>query len=375
MKRRLSLAVLTGIATDFFSLVTVIHQILLQRLSLVPRLSFASVMELALYDPDHGYYGPGPRRIGREGDFYTAVSVGPLYGRLLAGLALKNRSAMRAGDDFKVIEQAAHDGQLAEDILKDSDLNYLIVEPNPRYQEVQRQRLACFGDRVSWVATTADLPAGPALFVCNELPDAMPVHLVRWDGTQWEELFVTAEDSGRLLLSPGVPSSSLEVPISRLPVNLQPGHTLEINLAAEEWLRQLASSRFHGQVVIADYGLDQQEFWVPERAEGTLRRYHQHQMDDRVLEGLGECDLTSHVNFSRLLEVAEAEGLRLQTYEHQGRWLGRLAIPWLASLEGRPQDASTKALLRQFQSLTHPSIMGRSFRVLVLEKGAPAVSG
>ncbi len=329
-------------------------------------------MELALYDPEHGYYGPGPRRIGREGDFYTAVSVGPLYGRLLASLALKKRSEMGVGEDFKVIEQAAHDGQLAEDILKDSDLNYLIVEPNPRYQEVQRQRLEPFGDRVSWVESLADLPTGPALFVCNELPDAMPVHLVRWDGAEWQELFVTAEASGRLLLAPGPPSASLAVSISRLPVNLQPGHTVEINLAAEEWLSQLADARFHGQIVIADYGLDQEEFWVPERAGGTLRRYHHHQMDDRVLEDLGECDLTSHVNFSRLLEVAAAEGLTLQAYEHQGRWLGRLAMPWLASLDGRPQDASTKALLRQFQSLTHPSIMGRSFRVLVLEKDVPA---
>lgn len=325
-------------------------------------------MELALYDPEHGYYGRGPRRIGRAGDFYTAVSVGPLYGRLLAGLAVKKRSEMGAGKDFKVIEQAAHDGQLAEDILEGSDLDYLIVEPNPRYQEVQRQRLERFGDRVSWVPVTDDLLAGPALFVCNELPDAMPVHLVRWDGSEWQELFVTAEASGRLQLSPGPPSASLALPIARLPVNLQPGHILEVNLAAEEWLRHLACARFHGQVVIADYGLDQEEFWAPERAGGTLRRYHQHQMDDRVLEDLGECDLTAHVNFSRLMEVAGAEGLKLQAYEHQGRWLGRLAMPWLASLEGRRQDGATKALLRQFQSLTHPSIMGRSFRVLVLEK-------
>lgn len=332
-------------------------------------------MELALYDPEHGYYGPGPRRIGRLGDFYTAVSVGPLYGRLLAGLGMKRRRETGGGQGFRVIEQAAHDGQLAEDILASSDLDYVILEPNPRYQTVQRHRLERFGDRVSWVTATDDLPAGPALFVCNELPDAMPVHRVRWNGSEWQELFVTADTTGQLLLSPGPPSASLVVPISRLPVNLQPGHTLEINLAAEEWLRQLAAAPFHGQIVIADYGLDEEEFWVPERAGGTLRRYHRHQMDDRVLEDLGECDLTSHVNFSRLRKVAESEGLKQQAYEHQGRWLGKLALPWLATLEGRPQDASTKALFRQFQSLTHPSIMGRSFRVLVLEKDVRSVPG
>jgi len=51
------------------------------------RLPFAQVMELMLYHPEHGYYGPAPRKLGRGGDFFTSVSVGPLYGRLLAQLA------------------------------------------------------------------------------------------------------------------------------------------------------------------------------------------------------------------------------------------------------------------------------------------------
>ena len=80
-------------------------------------------MALALYHPEHGYYGPGPRRIGRSGDFYTAVSVGPLYGRLLATLADQVREEMGSPQEFVIIEQAAHDGQLAEDILTASTLD------------------------------------------------------------------------------------------------------------------------------------------------------------------------------------------------------------------------------------------------------------
>ena len=45
---------------------------------------------------------------------------------------------------------------------------------------------------MSWVSSLAAAPAQPALFVCNELPDAMPVHLVQWDGAAWKELFVVA---------------------------------------------------------------------------------------------------------------------------------------------------------------------------------------
>lgn len=337
-------------------------------------LTFAQVMQRALYDPEHGYYGPGPRRIGRSGDFYTAVSVGPLYGRLLARLAQQVWQEQDRPADFILVEQAAHDGQLAEDILGVSEFPYLIVEPNPRYESVQRQRLARFADRVQWVSSLADLPARPALFLCNELPDAMPVHLVRWDGVAWCELQVGSDGEAFRFVEAAPSSQKLITELARLPQDLPAGYTTEINLAALDWMQELAGSALHGVICIADYGFDESELYAPERSTGTLRRYRQHQTDDRVLEDLGECDLTTHINFTALIREAEAMGLQTSHYEHQGRFLGRLGMDWLRTLDGRPPDAATQALLRQYQSLTHPAFMGRSFRILLLEKGirAPA---
>lgn len=331
-------------------------------------------MALALYHPEHGYYGSGPRRIGRGGDFYTAVSVGPLYGRLLAELARQTWEKQGRPAAFTIIEQAAHDGQLAQDILEACEFPYCIVEPNPRYRVVQQEKLAAHGGRVRWVDSLGQVnleaAAGglPAVFVCNELLDAMPVHLLRWSGEAWQELRVRADAGGGLFFSPEPPDSGLAAEIASLPTQLQTGHVLEVPLAALAWLREIAAAPFHGVVCIADYGLDAEELFTPERSQGTLRRYHGHQMDDRVLERLGQCDLTTHVPFTRLIHTAETLGMPVLSYEHQGRWLGKLAMPWLASLEGRPPDAASRALLRQFQSLTHPGIMGRSFRVLVLGK-------
>lgn len=359
--------------TSYTTPVPPLDHLLLQKLARAPRLTFAAVMELALYHAEHGYYGPRPRRIGRSGDFYTAVSVGSLYGQLLADLARKTWADLGKPQDFCVIEQAAHDGQLAEDILSCCAFDYVIVEPNPRYQVVQRERLAAFGERVSWAKSLADLPVRPALFVCNELPDAMPVHVVQRDGAGWRELFVVAEQVPRspfpvLGFAAGEPSVELRDELARLPADLPAGYTTEINLAALAWMRDLAAAPFHGRIYIADYGLDHEELYAPERTTGTLRRYYQHQTDDRVLENLGECDLTTHVNFTRLVDVAVEAGLKLHTYEHQGRYLGKLGLAWLATLEGRRPDAAMQALVRQFHSLTHPAMMGRSFRVVELEK-------
>ena len=36
---------------------------------------FRDFMELALYHPEHGYYGAGRAVVGRAGDFFTNVSV------------------------------------------------------------------------------------------------------------------------------------------------------------------------------------------------------------------------------------------------------------------------------------------------------------
>lgn len=345
---------------------TPLARLLRARLSAAPggRLPFAEVMDMALYHPEHGYYGPGPRRIGRQGDFFTSVSVGPLFGRLLALRAVEEWRALGQPEDFTIIEQGAHDGQLAEDVLAalgDTPLPYLIVEPNPRYREAQAQRL---GDRVQWVEGLAALQAGPhhAFFLCNELPDAFPVHLVRWNGERWHELHV---DEALQFVEADLSRSELTAEVERLPRDLAPGHTFEINLAMLNWIRQLARAAFRGAVFIADYGLDAEEFQADSRAGGTLRRYHAHQMDDRVLEDLGDCDLTTHIDFTRLIDEAARHGLTQQEYDLQGRYLGRLAVPWLKSLEGRPLDA---AAMRQFQSLTHPAFLGRSFRCLVLGK-------
>ncbi len=326
-------------------------------------------MEMALYDADGGYYGRGPRRLGRSGDFYTSVSVGPLFGKLLADFARTSFPGPEAGH---VIEQAAHDGQLAEDILLclPTPANYTVVEPAAAFRSVQKARLAGpFGPQVQWIESLNHLRQGPdrAIFLCNELIDAFPVHVVRWIGGEWLERCVTASEDGSFAWMDVPPTSEpLKAELKSYPRDLPEGFTTEVNLAMLEWIRSLSQAAFKGKIIVADYGLDTEELFDPSRSEGTLRRYRNHQTDDQVLSDLGDCDLTTHIHFTRLIQEAEACGMKVESYEDQGRWLTRVATPWLQSLEGRPPDAHIRAALRQFQTLTHPQFMGRSFRVLVL---------
>jgi SAM-dependent MidA family methyltransferase len=46
-------------------------------------LSFDRFMDLALYDPDQGFYSRSGS-VGRRGDFLTSPEVGPLFGAVVA---------------------------------------------------------------------------------------------------------------------------------------------------------------------------------------------------------------------------------------------------------------------------------------------------
>ena len=338
-------------------------------------LPWEKVMAEALYGVGHGYYTGHPRRVGRSGDFYTAVSVGPLYGQLLAAQAAASWEAQGRPQVWWLAEQGAHDGQLLSDVLMAladrhpealAGAQVVVVEPKQEYREAQRGRLG--GRAIEWVNEVSELPSGPGFFFSNELLDALPVHLVRREGGGWRELGVVERGGGLEWQSGEMTSDALARESKRLPEDLPEGFVTEIQLAALDWMRALAGSAFVGEVWIADYGLDAEAYWSLERPQGTLRRYHHHHMDDRVLEDLGQADLTCHVQFSRLLEEARAVGFGLLEDSDQGTLLTRLAAPWLQSLEGSPPNAETRALLRQFQTLTHPGLMGRAFRVLRLAR-------
>jgi SAM-dependent MidA family methyltransferase len=45
-------------------------------------ITVAAFMELALYDPQHGYYTTSRQRSGAAGGFFTSVDVGPLFGEM-----------------------------------------------------------------------------------------------------------------------------------------------------------------------------------------------------------------------------------------------------------------------------------------------------
>jgi SAM-dependent MidA family methyltransferase len=328
-------------------------------------ITFARFMEMALYSPG-GYY-ERPKQIGRAGDFYTSVSVGPLFGELLAR---QFSTWFKNGQLTELVEIGAHDGRLARDILSwflqhepeaVSKINYCIIEPSPERRIWQKTALSNIKLPVRW---QDQLRAGVrGIIFSNELLDALPVHRLRWDARQkcWGEWLVDCEQekfiwrSGELRQDiqgfvPNVPGELAKV--------LPDGFSTEISPAAFNWWTNASKSLEKGYLVAIDYGLAEQEFFRPDRSNGTARAYFQHRLADDLLANAGAQDLTAHVNWTMIQRAGENAGLHTDMFFSQEEFLMRIA-------RDIADEKWTAEQIRQLKTLTHPNFLGRAFRVLV----------
>ena len=340
-------------------------------------------MEQALYHPDHGYYERAENPIGRAGDYVTSVSVGPLFGQLLAAQFMAWGKALPV--PWQILEVGAHDGRLAGDILGAlpglvppgvGRPEYWVIEPSVRRRAKQEETLRAFGDRVRWFKDWGDLPDSrfSGLIFANELLDAFPVHRLGWDALQkrWFEWGVRVDRGtlrwGRMIGSEGRAAEWITdqgrlagFPLTRDFMAVLPdGFTTEINPQAVAWWAKAASVLRHGRLLTLDYGYEMEEFFLPERARGNVQAYYRHRHSDALLARPGSQDLIAPVNFTLLRNTGEQAGLKTDGLFSQAQFLTRV-------IQGPEVAAAawTPAQVRQFQTLTHPDHLGRACRVLV----------
>ncbi|HRJ72413.1 MAG TPA: SAM-dependent methyltransferase [Terrimicrobiaceae bacterium] len=335
-------------------------------------LTFARYMALALYHPELGYYASGRAKIGPAGDFFTSVSVGPVFGRILAGQFGEIWQRLGQPPEFSIVEQGANDGTLAADVLNalDPRMNaaYWIIEPSPVLQDRQRAMLQNHASRVRWVSAPEELPVIDGLHFSNELLDALPFHLVRSTGSAWEELFVVSE-GGRLAFSGGVPTEAVAGELTLLPAR-PAGYIAELRPSASAWAATLGTKIRSGAILVIDYGYSRDQLLAPHRTEGTFACYRAHQRDALPLEAPGEKDITAHVDFTALTEAAAAAGFHREGWTDQHHFLVGASQELMREIEG-PPTAQTQKILRTLQTLLHPESMGTQFHCLLFTKNLP----
>ncbi len=348
---------------------------------------FPWFMEQALYHPEFGYYRKDRVRVGTRGDYYTSVSVGPAYGLILAEQIREMHEALGRPAKFTIVEAGAEDGQLAADILsalnrvapdqEESVYEYVIVEPFPEKQLRQKQLLRNFAEQTGWIDALDSIAPVTGVVLASELLDAFPVHLVENSGKEWRELRVNWSGN-QLRLEPWpVEMPALAEHLEKLPVPRTVPYRTEVNLRAAIWTQENGRALDRGFVLVIDYGYCREDYYGPRRTAGTLTCYHGHRKSYDPLEAPGQMDITTHVDFTTLVEAAAAEHLEFVGFADQHHFMVGAGEARLRGLEIPPSAAETR-FLRAYKTLMLPGTMGMTFKFLLLSKGTatlPEISG
>ena len=300
---------------------------------------FHRFMEVALYDPEHGYYRRARDPFGNRGDYYTAEQIQPVFGILIS-------SYLRS-------------------LLRDDGMNgpLMLVELGPG-----RREMAEFFTDWQYVPVEAgdQMPDGirGAVFA-NEFFDALPVDVVARRNSGYRHMRVGFRDEQfHWVISEPVEREVADY-LERYAAPAEDGALLEVNLEALRWIETIAARLERGYLLVIDYGYTAAE--IARFPAGTLMSYRRHMALEDVLTDPGDRDITAHVCFTALEQHAAACGFESVRFESMGRMLLRTgeSDQFAPALGG---ETETERRRRRLQLKSLMFGMGESFLTLLLRK-------
>ncbi|MEO8883049.1 MAG: SAM-dependent methyltransferase [Devosia sp.] len=324
-------------------------------------MSIASYMGLALTHPRKGYYKQGTS-IGAKGDFTTAPEISQMFGEMIGFFFVNLWQQMDQPKAFTLLELGPGRGTLMADILRVATrapgfgeaASVELFETDPVLLAEQRTKLETY--HPTWIQNFDLAADSPLLVVANEFFDALPIRQFVRGKDGWHERMVGLDGNKRIFgLSPTpIPTAALPEAVRDAPE----GSVYEASLAAAEVMKRLASavSRRGGLILAIDYGYAQTQ------TGETLQAVRSHAYAD-PLDPPGETDLSSHIDFGSLGEIARAAGLATQPLTTQGDFLKDLGILARAAALTKANPAAAADVGAALDRLTSPTQMGTLFKV------------
>jgi NADH dehydrogenase [ubiquinone] 1 alpha subcomplex assembly factor 7 len=298
--------------------------------------------------------------LGAGGDFITAPEISQMFGELI-GLWLADMW-IRAGreDPVHYVELGPGRGTLARDALQAT--RRYGFEPRIHLVEssiaLKDRQLAQVPEAV-WHHDLSTVPfGGPILLVANEFLDALPVRQLIRTEAGWRELMVVPDGdqfaliAGPQPMDPVIPEARRDAPEGSV-IELCPGAAATVYEVAGRLVDQ------GGAALFIDYGSDQP--WLG----STLQAVRNHLKVDPLINP-GEADLTAHVDFSALANIAQSRGCRWLGTVPQGRWLRELGIEARTEALAAIAPEHTAALHAARDRLIGEGQMGLLFKVMGL---------
>lgn len=348
-------------------------------------LPLSEFMALCLGHPEYGYYMTRPP-FGAEGDFITAPEISQLFGEMLALWVMIIWEYMGKPEPLQLVEIGPGRGTLMKDIWRvigvmpalRKEIDIHLVEFSPRLQDIQRQTLT--GLPVTWHKDISTLPDKPSLVIANEFFDALPIEQAVYYQGKWHERVVvlspdlpTKEGHSSLSIMTGDRlTSTKEAEIGQIvrdfdSISPPENAIFEYSPQSASFMTELCGflQKNSGAFLAIDYG---DSIKSRERFGETLQAVHRHKTCG-LFEYIGNSDLTAHVAFAPLIQIATEHGCECAPVLTQREFLTQMGIRFRAEkLIANAYMEQTKTLQSGLRRLIDPTQMGDLFKVLQVYK-------
>ncbi len=331
-------------------------------------ISIDKFINICLYDKK-GYYN-SKKPIGSKGDFITAPETSQLFGDIL-GLYIFYIWRQKYNTDFNLIELGPGNGSLLIDILKITNnyenihkkFNIHLVEINKHLMNIQKENLIKNNFsylNIKWHKKFTNISPLPSIVIGNEFLDCLPIKQFQRKNHKWMEKYINYDYKKKIFRYDDKLVKKKKL-IERL-LDYNDCDFIEISESRENYFDSLCKfiKKTRGTIILIDYGY----FNPPNRS--TIQSIYNHKKSN-ILENLGLQDITSLIDFKRLIEISKKYKLKIDAFCTQGNFLLNHGIlERKKKILRKCNQKQIKQIESGYKKLVNKNYMGNIFKFLIL---------
>ncbi len=315
-----------------------------------------------IYGKNGYYYSKKP--IGRKNDFITAPEISQIFGEII-GLYLFYFWKTKINNKFNLIELGPGNGTLFLDIINSmskypaflSDAKIKLIEINKELKKIQKKNLnKNLLLNIKWSKKINFGSSFPTVIYSNEFFDCFPIRQFLFKDAWYEKYVSLNREENRLFFNNRIVTKNKLLNILE---KYKDNRVYEISAERNKYFNKLCKfiNKNGGIILTVDYG------YLNKINNFTLQGIQNHKFSS-VLENLGEKDISSHVNFTDLVNIAKKNKLKIEEFCTQREFLIKYGI--LERKKTLSKLNNQKSLNQEIERLIGKKNMGNLFKVLVV---------
>jgi NADH dehydrogenase [ubiquinone] 1 alpha subcomplex assembly factor 7 len=327
-------------------------------------------IQLCLND-DFGYYN-NSIAIGKKGDFITSPEISQLFGEIL-GLFIYFFWDKNINEKFNFVELGPGRGTLLIDILNiTKSYNHFsksatihLIEQNKLLiaeQKKNLKKIKIYSKDIKWLKLFNIYNKQPTIIFANEFFDCLPIRQFFKKNIDWyEKMIFFNKDSECLQFMNKKITDNLT--LSKLS-EFKKTETLEISNSRDKYFSRICKhiDLVGGMIILIDYGyFDQPNYF-------TLQSLYNNKKTN-ILDDVGSQDITSLVDFKKLIFIAKSNNLNVDIFCTQREFFLQYGIKERAKIVNLNSSRDQKKIINDgVERIINNNKMGSLFKVLVVSK-------